>query len=179
MCGAVVVACVILPEGHDIEGIADSKKLSKKKRQALYAQLTSKCSYGLGVVENDVIDEINIRQATHRAALASIVECMGKVENLKHVLCDGNLYLQDKSPIPVNSIVKGDIWVEAISAASIIAKVYRDNLMAAYHTLWPEYNFASNSGYGTAEHLQAIDTYGITSIHRRSFGRCRTAEVRD
>ena len=178
LAGAVVVACVVLPPSHGIEGIADSKKLSKKKRQSLYDQLVSVCDYGIGVVENDVVDSINIRQATHKAAFEAIDECIAKCPELKHVLCDGNLFLKDKCPVPVNSIVKGDNWIESISAASIIAKVYRDNLMSVYHTLWPEYNFLSNSGYGTAEHLEAIEKYGITPIHRRSFGRCRTARAR-
>lgn len=175
LVGPVVACCILLPEDHKIKGIKDSKKLTPAKREDLFQQITEVSQYGIGIVSPVDIDRMNIYQATHKACAEAISQCLG----IKLLLCDGGLNFQDKYPFPAFSIIKGDAWLECIGAASIVAKVVRDSMMASLHEEWPEYNFQSNQGYGTREHLAAIDKYGITPLHRRSFGVCRTAKLRE
>lgn len=165
LAGPVMTAAVILPEDCNILYINDSKKLSEKKREILYDEILEQAvDYSLGSVSPEEIDEINILQATYKAMTTAIADLKIKPE----------LVLVDAETIPgLNirqiSIVKGDSKSISIAAASIVAKVARDRLMVTYDKLYPEYNFASNKGYGSQEHIEAIRKYGPCPIHRRSF----------
>ncbi len=165
LAGPVVAAAVIFPQGCTIAGIDDSKKLSAKKREALYDEILEKAvSYGIGVISWERIDEINILQATYEAmreAIAQLNPTPG------FILADA-VTIPD-IPIRQRGIVKGDAKSLSIGAASIVAKVYRDRLMEAYEEIYPGYGFYSNKGYGSAEHIAAIRTQGLCPIHRRSF----------
>ncbi|MEI8216237.1 MAG: ribonuclease HII [Eubacteriales bacterium] len=165
LAGPVLACAIILPEDFSILGVDDSKKLSEKKRNDLYDKILSCCiSYGVGIVHNRVIDEINILNATKMAMRIAI-------ENLDvkpgHLLIDA-LELQGIG-IPMTPIIKGDTLSVSIAAASIVAKVIRDRMMRDYHLEYPNYAFDSNKGYGTKAHYEGIDGYGICEIHRRSF----------
>ena len=165
LAGPVVAGAVILPKDCDILYLNDSKQLSEKKRQELYALIMEKAlATGLGVVVPERIDEINILQATYEAMRQAI----GK---LKH---KPQLLLNDAVTIPGVSIkqvpiIKGDAKSISIAAASIIAKVTRDRMMVEYDRTYPQYGFASNKGYGAKAHIEAIKKFGPTPIHRRSF----------
>ncbi len=167
LAGPVVCAAVILPleEARRIVGIDDSKKLSAKKRQALAEKIkTTARAYAVAEVDASVIDEINILQAT-RLCMKRAVEQLLPAADM--VLTDGNMTLDIS--IPQRSIVRGDALVCSIGAASILAKVHRDALMAEYAKLYPEYAFERNAGYGTKAHIEAIREVGICPIHRRTF----------
>ena len=167
LAGPVVCAAVILPleEERRIIGIDDSKKLSAKKREALAEQIRAAArAYAIAEVDAATIDEINILQAT-RLCMKRAVDMLVPAADM--VLTDGNMTLDIS--LPQRSIVKGDALVCSIGAASILAKVYRDALMAEYAKLYPEYAFESNAGYGTKAHIQAIREVGICPIHRRAF----------
>lgn len=167
LAGPVVCAAVILPleEERRIIGIDDSKKLSAKKREALAEQIRAAArAYAIAEVDAATIDEINILQAT-RLCMKRAVDMLVPAADM--VLTDGNMTLD--ITLPQRSIVKGDALVCSIGAASILAKVYRDALMAEYAKLYPEYAFERNAGYGTQAHIQAIREVGACPIHRRSF----------
>lgn len=165
LAGPVVAGAVILPKDCDILYLNDSKKLSEKMREALYDEIMEKAvATGIGIVGPGRIDEINILQATYEAMRMAI-------ENLK---VRPDLLLNDAVTIPgVNMkqvpIIKGDAKSISIAAASIIAKVTRDRLMVQYEEVLPGYGFASNKGYGSSAHIQAIREMGATPIHRQSF----------
>lgn len=165
LAGPVVAGAVILPEDCDILYLNDSKQLSEKKREELYDVIMEKAvSTGLGFVSPERIDEINILNATYEA----MREAIGKLDPAPELL------LNDAVTIPGVSIrqvpiIKGDAKSISIAAASIIAKVTRDRLMVQYDTVYPEYGFASNKGYGAQMHIDALRKYGPTPIHRRSF----------
>lgn len=165
LAGPVVAGAVILPKDCDILYLNDSKQLSEKKREELYALIMEKAlATGLGVVVPERIDEINILQATYEA----MHQAIGK---LKH---KPQLLLNDAVTIPGVSIkqvpiIKGDAKSISIAAASIIAKVTRDRMMVEYDRTYPQYGFASNKGYGAKAHIEAIKKFGPTPIHRRSF----------
>lgn len=165
LAGPVVASAVILPKDCDILYINDSKKLSEKKREMLYDEIMEKTvAVGIGIVGPERIDEINILQATYEAMREAI--CKLSVQP--------DLLLNDavKIPgvdIPQVSIIKGDAKSASIGAASIIAKVTRDRMMVEYDSIFPEYGFAANKGYGTAIHIAALKELGPTPIHRRSF----------
>ena len=167
LAGPVVCAAVILPleEEKRIIGIDDSKKLSAKKREALAEQIRAAArAYAIAEVDAATIDEINILQAT-RLCMKRAVDMLVPAADM--VLTDGNMTLD--ITLPQRSIVKGDALVCSIGAASILAKVYRDALMAEYAMLYPEYAFERNAGYGTKAHIRAIREVGACPIHRRSF----------
>lgn len=167
LAGPVVCAAVILPLEEDkrIAGINDSKKLSAKKREGLAVLIRERArAYAIEEVSNEVIDEINILQAT-RLCMKRAVEKLSPAADM--VLTDGNMTLD--IALPQRSIVKGDALVASIGAASILAKVYRDALMCEYAKQYPEYAFERNAGYGTAAHIAAIREVGICPIHRRTF----------
>ena len=167
LAGPVVCAAVILPleEERRIIGIDDSKKLSAKKREALAEQIRAAArAYAIAEVDAATIDEINILQAT-RLCMKRAVDMLVPAADM--VLTDGNMTLD--ITLPQRSIVKGDALVCSIGAASILAKVYRDALMAEYAKLYPEYAFERNAGYGTKAHIRAIREVGACPIHRRSF----------
>ncbi|SFH61849.1 RNase HII [Pseudobutyrivibrio sp. OR37] len=165
LAGPVVTACVILPKDCNILYINDSKKLSAAKRDELYDIIMKEAvSVSIGVVSEQRIDEINILQATYEAMRQAISEASVEPQVL----------LNDAVTIPgVNiqqvPIIKGDAKSISIGAASIIAKVTRDRMMVEYDNIYPEYHFASNKGYGSAEHIAALKEYGPCPIHRRSF----------
>ena len=165
LAGPVCAAAVILPEGVVIEGINDSKKLSEKKREKLFdIILETAVDYSVEFVEPNVIDDINIRQATS-LAMHTAVEKLSMAADF--VIIDGN----DKISydIPYEYIVKGDARSQSIAAASILAKVSRDRLMLKLDKKYPEYGFAKHKGYGTKEHMESIRKYGVSEVHRKSF----------
>lgn len=164
LAGPVVCASVIMPLDDIIEGVDDSKKLSKKKRELLYDKIIEKAiSYSIKQVEPSVIDEINILNATK--------QCMkNAIETLS---VKPNVVLIDAVKLDLNvetfSIIKGDLKSYTIGCASIIAKVYRDRLMEEYAKIYPEYGFEKHSGYGTKQHITAIKEIGACPIHRKTF----------
>lgn len=165
LAGPVVAAAVILPKECKIEGVNDSKKLSAKKREDLYDIILEKAvSYGIGVVSNERIDEINILQATYEAMREALSQLKPKAE---YILADAVTIPMVSTP--QRGIIKGDAKSMSIGAASIVAKVYRDRMMEAYEEVYPGYGFASNKGYGAAEHIEGIRKQGITPIHRKTF----------
>ena len=166
LAGPVVVASVILPENSMIEGINDSKKVSESKREKLYDIILQEAiSYGIGIIYQDEIDEINILQATKKG----LNEAVMKMEIKPNVILVDALTGIDTLGIPYKSIIKGDAKSYSIGAASIIAKVTRDRIMREWDKVYPEYGFAGHKGYGTAKHIEAIKKYGLTPIHRKTF----------
>ena len=165
LAGPVVCAAVIMPEGDIIEGVDDSKKLTARKREKLDALIRERAvAYAVCRVEPQVIDEINILEAT-KLCMKNAVESLEISPDF--VLTDGNMTLD--ITIPQRHVIGGDAASYSIGAASIIAKVYRDKLMDEYAALYPGYGFESNTGYGTAAHIAAIMANGLCPIHRRSF----------
>ena len=164
LAGPVVAAAVILPKLCKIKGLNDSKKIPKSKHEAIYNQVMKEAvAVGIGIKDNYVIDDVNIYEATKLAMIEAIEKLNPQPE---HLLIDAmNLDL----PIEQTSIIKGDANSLSIAAASILAKVTRDKMMADYEKEFPGYAFAKNAGYGTKEHLSGIDKFGVTPIHRRSF----------
>ena len=166
LAGPVVVASVIMPADSMIEGVNDSKKISEKKREKLYDQIIEEAiCYGVGIVDNIGIDEMNILNATKKGLTMSLQELTVKpdliiVDALTHI---------DTLGIPYEAIIKGDAKCYSIGAASIIAKVTRDRIMREWDSIYPQYGFAKHKGYGTAQHIAAIKEYGLCPIHRRSF----------
>ncbi len=168
LVGPVVASAVILPKNYHLEGLTDSKKLSKKKREQFYDIIMKDAiSVGIGVVDSFQIDEINIYEASRLAMEKAL-------SNLK---VTPEYILTDAMPLNVNiptlPIIKGDIKSQTISAASVIAKVYRDDLMDKLHDSYPYYNFKKNKGYPTKEHIEAIKKYGIIKEHRKTYGPVR------
>lgn len=166
LAGPVVVAAVIMKPDSMIEGINDSKKISEKKREKLYDLILDEAiSYGIGIVDQKEIDEINILQATKKG----LTEAIKQMEIKPNVILVDALNNIDTLKIPYQSIIKGDAKSYAIAAASIIAKVTRDRIMREWNNVYPQYGFASHKGYGTAKHILAIKEYGPCPLHRKSF----------
>ncbi len=157
-----VVACVVVVGDSPIEGIKDSKKLSEKKREQLYSEITTKWEYAIGVATYEEIDNINIKNAT-KLAMKRAVE---QIENIDYLLIDAETI---DSTIDQQGIIKGDTKSMSIAAASIVAKVTRDRQMKNLSDTYPEYLFYKNKGYGTKEHRDALKTYGACKIHRKTF----------
>jgi len=165
LAGPVVASAVILPKGICIPSIDDSKKLSEKKREQLYDVISKEAvGIGIGIVDEKTIDEINILQA----AIMAMKIAVGKLSIMPDFILSDAVSLADLK-IPQKAIIKGDSKSISIAAASIIAKVTRDRLMHEYHKKYPNYNFHSNKGYGTAEHLEMLRKHGPCEIHRRTF----------
>lgn len=165
LAGPVVAAAVILPENFQLLGLNDSKKLSKKKREDFYNYIVHhSIDYGIGIVEAEEIDRINILQAAKKAMYQAVEQISSKTE---HVLIDA--VPLDELSIPSQAIIKGDQKSISIAAASVVAKVTRDNMMLELHEKYPAYQFDKNSGYGTKSHLDAIALAGLTPYHRRTF----------
>lgn len=166
LAGPVVVASAILSKESMIEGVNDSKKVSEKKREKVFEEIVQNAvSYGVGIIDETIIDEINILQATKLGLTNSIKELKVRPDI---ILVDA-LHGIDTVGIPYKSIIKGDALCYSIAAASIIAKVTRDRIMIGYDKIYPEYGFAKHKGYGTQEHISAIKKYGLCPIHRKSF----------
>ena len=166
LAGPVVIASVIMPADSMIEGVNDSKKVSEKKREKLYDQIIEEAiSYGVAIIGQDKIDNINILNATKKGLTMSLKELTVKpdlilVDALEHI---------DTLGIPYEAIIKGDAKAYSIAAASIIAKVTRDRIMREYDEVYPEYGFAKHKGYGTAMHIPAIKEHGPCPLHRKTF----------
>lgn len=166
LAGPVVVASVIMPENSMIEGVNDSKKVSEKKREKLYDLILSEAiSYGVGIIGQDEIDEINILNATKKGLTISLQELTQKpdliiVDALNNIDTLGTKY---------ESIIKGDAKCYSIAAASIIAKVTRDRIMREWDKVYPQYGFVAHKGYGTVAHIKALKEYGACPLHRKTF----------
>ena len=166
LAGPVVVAGVIMPKDSMIEGVNDSKKVSEKKREKLYDIILEEAiSYSVAIIGQDIIDEINILNAT-KQGVTQVVEGLDVKPNL--ILVDALTHINTKG-IPYDSIIKGDAKCYNIAAASIIAKVTRDRIMREWDKIYPQYGFINHKGYGTAKHIAAIKEYGPCLIHRKSF----------
>lgn len=164
--GPVVVGAVILPRDSMIEGVNDSKKISESKRETLYDKITKEAiSYSVGIINEQVIDNINILNATKMAVTEALKELTVKPD----VILVDALTKIDTLGIPYISEIKGDAKEYSIAAASIIAKVTRDRIMKDWDEVYPVYGFAKHKGYGTAFHIQAIKENGLCKIHRRTF----------
>ena len=164
LAGPVVAAAVILPKACKIPGLNDSKKIPKSKHKEIYeAVLQNAVAIGIGIKDNHVIDQVNIYEATKLA----MMEAIGQLEpQPQHLLIDA---MRLDLPISQTSIIKGDANSLSIAAASIVAKVTRDQMMEEFDREYPGYDFAQNAGYGTSNHLAGLDQLGVTPIHRRSF----------
>lgn len=165
LAGPVVAAAVILPKDIFLPFLNDSKKVTEKRRDVLFDQIKQEAiAYGIGIASNALIDEINILQATYEA----MREAVSKLSKTPDILLVDAVHIPNISLKQVG-IVKGDAKSVNIAAASILAKVTRDRLMLEYDKIYPEYGFASNKGYGTAKHIEALKACGACDIHRRSF----------
>ena len=166
LAGPVLAAAVILPKDCLIEGVIDSKKVSEKKREKLYDVIIQNAvAWGVGIMDNNVIDEINILNATRKAMHTAIEELQVKPD---YILIDAEKKV-DTNGIPYLPIIKGDALSISIAAASIIAKVTRDRMMREYDKIFPMYGFEKHKGYGTKAHVEAIRENGLCMIHRKSF----------
>ena len=165
LAGPVVAGAVILPKGCRILYINDSKQLSEKKREELYDVITGQAAaWAVGCVSPERIDEINILQATYEA----MRQAVGRLRPVPDLLLNDAVQIPGIS-IPQVPVIKGDAKGITIGAASIVAKVTRDRMMQQYDKTYPEYGFAENKGYGSREHIEALQKHGPTPIHRRSF----------
>jgi len=166
LAGPVVVAGVIMPKDSMIEGINDSKKISEKKREKLYDLILEEAiSFSVAIIGQDVIDDINILNAT-KEGVTKVVDGLDVKPDL--IIIDALNHINTRG-IPYEPIIKGDAKCYNIAAASILAKVTRDRIMREWDEVYPQYGFVQHKGYGTAKHIQAIKEYGLTPIHRRSF----------
>ena len=166
LAGPVVVAGVIMPEDSMIEGVNDSKKVSEKKRELLYDKIIDEAiSYSVAIIGQDVIDDINILNAT-KSGVTGVVKGLDVrpdliiIDALQHIDTDG---------VPYDSIIKGDAKCYSIAAASIIAKVTRDRIMREWDKVYPQYGFVAHKGYGTVAHIKALKEYGACPLHRKTF----------
>lgn len=166
LAGPVVVGAVIMPKDSFIEGVNDSKKISEKKREKIYEQILEEAvAYSIGVIDRDVIDDINILNATK----LGVKKAVSTLKQRPEVIMVDALTGIDTDGIPYISVVKGDAKNYSIAAASIIAKVTRDRMMKEWDEVYPDYGFAKHKGYGTAEHIRVIKEKGPCIIHRKSF----------
>lgn len=166
LAGPVVAAAVILPKETKIPYLNDSKQLTARRRELLYDEIMEKAvSVGVGVASAARIDEINILQATYEA----MEEAVSKLSVKPDILLNDAVIIPGIDDIPQEKIIKGDAKSLSIAAASVIAKVTRDRMMQAYHQMYPEYGFDKHKGYGTAEHITALQSIGPSPIHRKTF----------
>ena len=166
LAGPVVVAAVIMPKDSMIEGVNDSKKVSEKKREKLYDLIIEEAiSYSVAIIGQDVIDDINILNAT-KSGVTQVVDGLDVKPDL--IVVDALTGINTRG-IPYEPIIKGDAKCYNIAAASILAKVTRDRIMRQWDEVYPQYGFISHKGYGTAKHIAAIKEYGLCPIHRRTF----------
>ena len=183
IAGPVCAACVVLPRDFDVTGVNDSKKLSEKKRSELYGVIIDHAfAYGIGLIDNNRVDEVNILNATKEAMLIAVSDASamlaagtesGGEARIGHLLVDA--VKLPEAGIPGTAIIKGDEKSVSIAAASIIAKVTRDRIMAEFDNIYPGYGFSSNKGYGTEAHYAGLRRLGKTPIHRATFLKNLTA----
>lgn len=167
LIGPVVTACVVLPKDFILEGLTDSKQLSEKKRNEYYKYIKEHAlACEVGIIGPEIIDEVNIYEATKLAMLEAIKKVNEKLK-LEHVLIDAMPLELD---IPSTSIIKGDAKSISIAAASVIAKVTRDEMMYELDKIYPQYGFKSHKGYPTKKHLEALNNYGLIEGYRKSYG---------
>ncbi|MDZ4231632.1 MAG: ribonuclease HII [Candidatus Pacearchaeota archaeon] len=168
LAGPVVASAVCIARGADLPLVRDSKRLSAKQREELFALFLRhpRVSWGIGRVSNTVIDRINIHRAT-LLAMSRAVASLSKKTSVDFLLVDGIFRVPGN--LPQQTVIKGDELIRACAAASIIAKVVRDRLMTRYHKRYPEYGFSVHKGYGTALHLELLRKYGPSKYHRMSF----------
>ena len=167
LIGPVVAACCVLPKDFYLEGLNDSKKLSEKKRNIFFDYIKEHAvCYGIGIISPEVIDKVNIYEATKLAMYDAIKQVREKV-NLEHVLVDAMPLSLD---IDVTPIIKGDAKSASIAAASVLAKVTRDRMMIELDSKYPMYGFKSHKGYPTKKHLEAIAKYGLIDGYRKTYG---------
>ncbi len=166
LIGPVVACCCVLPIGFKLEGLNDSKKLSEKRREEYYEYLKDNTIYGLGIIDADKIDEVNIYEAT-KLAMYEAIKNVRKQVNLEHVLIDAMPLDLD---IPNTSIIKGDAKSISIAAASVIAKVTRDRMMIELDKKYPMYGYKKHKGYPTKAHIEAIHKYGLIEGYRKTYG---------
>jgi ribonuclease HII len=177
LAGPVVAAAISLPYElcqklpKNLRAVNDSKQLNEETREALFEAITSLgVPYGVGIVSNEVIDEINILQATMRAMTIAVESLVAQTSSSPEMLLiDGN-YFRTTLSYPFQTVIEGDAKSPHIAAASILAKVTRDRIMRELHVQYPDYNFAQHKGYATQQHRDAIALYGVTPVHRLSFG---------
>ena len=167
LIGPVVTACVVLPKDFVLEGLTDSKKLSEKKRNQYYEYIINNCvAYSIGMCSPEEIDELNIYQASRVAMIRAIEEVKKKIP-LDYILSDA---MPMDIDIPVKDIIKGDAKSITIAAASVVAKVTRDNIMYELDKLYPEYGFKNHKGYPTKKHYEALNKYGLIEGYRKTYG---------
>lgn len=165
--GPVVAACCVLPEDFVLEGLTDSKKLSEKKRDLFFEYIKEHAlAYGIGIIDSEVIDQVNIYEAT-KLAMKEAIEQVRKQVPLEHVLIDA---MPLELELPTTSIIKGDSKSISIAAASVLAKVTRDQMMYELDQKYPEYGYKNHKGYPTKQHLAAIRQYGLIEGYRKTYG---------
>ena len=168
LVGPVVAACVVLPLDFKLDGLTDSKKISEKKREEYYEYIINNCvAYGIGECSPKEIDELNILEAT-KVAMKRAIDKVNKQIKIDYLLIDGNMKFDFE--YRYKSIVKGDYYSISISAASVIAKVYRDRMLIELDKKYPMYGYKSHKGYPTKKHLEAIKKYGLIDGYRLTYG---------
>lgn len=170
LAGPVVVGAVVMPRESKLEFMNDSKKVTEKRRELLYDEICETAlAYGIGIIPQEEIDELNILNATKKGLHLALGQVIKKLNAKPDIVIVDALKDIDTFGITYQSIIKGDATCYSISAASILAKVTRDRIMAQWDEIYPEYGFINHKGYGTAKHIEAIKKYGPCPLHRRTF----------
>ena len=170
LAGPVVVGAAVMPRDSKLEWVNDSKKVTEKRREILYDRITEEAlAWGVGIISEKEIDELNILNATKKGLHLALGEVIEKLKQKPDIVLVDALREIDTFEIPYQSIIKGDATCYSISCASILAKVTRDRIMREWNEVYPMYDFEKNKGYGTAEHIKALKQYGPCPIHRRTF----------
>lgn len=170
LAGPVVVGAAVMPRDSKLEWVNDSKKVTEKRREILYDRVTEEAlAWGVGIISEKEIDELNILNATKKGLHLALGEVIEKLKQKPDIVIVDALREIDTFEIPYQSIIKGDATCYSISCASILAKVTRDRIMREWNEVYPMYDFEKNKGYGTAEHIKALKQYGPCPIHRRTF----------
>lgn len=170
LAGPVVVGAAVMPRDSKLEWVNDSKKVTEKRREILYDRITEEAlAWGVGIISEKEIDELNILNATKKGLHLALGEVIEKLKQKPDIVIVDALREINTFEIPYQSIIKGDATCYSISCASILAKVTRDRIMREWNEVYPMYDFEKNKGYGTAEHIKALKQYGPCPIHRRTF----------
>lgn len=170
LAGPVVVGAAVMPRDSKLEWVNDSKKVTEKRREILYDRITEEAlAWGVGIISEKEIDELNILNATKKGLHLALGEVIEKLKQKPDIVIVDALREIDTFEIPYQSIIKGDATCYSISCASILAKVTRDRILREWNEVYPMYDFEKNKGYGTAEHIKALKQYGPCPIHRRTF----------